>query len=84
MNFDLGSDSAISDILRDVPIFDELSKKSRKLGLHVHALEEEMKKVEAFKRELPHCMHLLRDGLSLSLSFEFHFTRVMKYSINLV
>lgn len=68
MNFDLGSEN-ISEILTEVSGVDDFLKKSSMLDFHVHALEEEMKKIEAFKRELPHCMHLLRDGLSLSLSW---------------
>ncbi|KAH6806511.1 hypothetical protein C2S51_031342 [Perilla frutescens var. frutescens] len=44
MNLDLGS-----DILKEASGIDDFSKKSSKLDFHVHALEEEMKKIEAFK-----------------------------------
>lgn len=71
MSFDLGSGSdvastKISDILREVSGIDDFPKKLLKLDFHVNALEQELNKIEAFKRELPHCMHLLKDGLSLS------------------
>lgn len=67
MNFDLGSKN-ISDILTEVSGMDDFIKKSSMLDFHVHALEEELHKIEAFKRELPHCMHLLKHGPFLSLS----------------
>ncbi|XP_047938264.1 transcription factor HHO5-like isoform X2 [Salvia hispanica] len=59
MNFDLGSKN-ISEILSEVSGMDDFIKKSSMLDFHVHALEEELHKIEAFKRELPHCMHLLK------------------------
>ncbi|XP_057768457.1 transcription factor HHO5-like [Salvia miltiorrhiza] len=62
MNFDLGLKN-ISDILTEVSGGDDFVKKSSKLDVHVHALEEELKKIEAFKRELPHCMHLLKHAI---------------------
>ncbi|XP_041993175.1 transcription factor HHO2-like [Salvia splendens] len=39
---------------------DDFIKKSSMLDFHVHALEEELHKIEAFKRELPHSMQLLK------------------------
>ncbi|KAL8528642.1 hypothetical protein ACS0TY_006183 [Phlomoides rotata] len=66
MNLDVGSDFAsklISDILADVSAIDDFSKKLLKLDFHVHQLEQEMGKIEAFKRELPNCMHLLTDAI---------------------
>lgn len=76
LNLDVGSifvPKTISDILTEVSMMHDFSKKSSKLDFYVHSLEEEMRKVDAFKRELPHCMQLLRDGhFSLSLSRVFH------------
>ncbi|KAL1558910.1 transcription factor HHO5-like isoform X2 [Salvia divinorum] len=60
MNFDLGSKNIVSDILTGVSGMDDFIKKSSMLDFHVHALEEELNKIEAFKRELPHCMDLLK------------------------
>ncbi|KAI3462774.1 hypothetical protein Pfo_019437 [Paulownia fortunei] len=53
----------ISDILREVSGIDDFSKKSSKLDFHVCSLEEELRKIDAFKRELPNCMHLLKDAI---------------------
>lgn len=57
----------ISDVLTEVSVIHDTSVKSSKFHFHIHLLEEELKKVDAFKRELPYCMQLLQDGL-LSLS----------------
>lgn len=57
----------ISDVLAEVSKIHDFSQKSLKLDFYVNSLEEETRKVDAFKRELPLCMHLLQDGLSRSL-----------------
>ncbi|CAA2990243.1 transcription factor HHO5-like [Olea europaea subsp. europaea] len=53
----------ISEILKEVSLIDDFSKKSSKLEFYVHALELEMTKIDAFKRELPHSMSLLKDAI---------------------
>ncbi|KAL2531886.1 Homeodomain-like superfamily protein [Abeliophyllum distichum] len=53
----------ISDILKEVSVIDDFSQKLSKLDFHVNAFEEELKKIDAFKRELPNCMHLLEDAI---------------------
>ncbi|KAK4416234.1 Myb family transcription factor EFM [Sesamum alatum] len=66
LNSDVGSifvPKTISDILTEVSMMHDFSKKSSKLDFYVHSLEEEMRKVDAFKRELPHCMQLLSDAI---------------------
>lgn len=52
----------ISDVLTEVSAIDDISKKLSKLNHFVLSLEEELRKIEAFKRELPLCMVLLKDG----------------------
>ncbi|KAL1564102.1 hypothetical protein AAHA92_06503 [Salvia divinorum] len=53
----------ISDVLSHVSRIDDLSMKSSKLDFHIRLLEEELRKVDAFKRELPYCMKLLQDAI---------------------
>ncbi|CAI9766826.1 unnamed protein product [Fraxinus pennsylvanica] len=53
----------ISDILTEVSVIDDFSQKLSKLNFYVNAFEEELKKINAFKRELPNCMHLLKDAI---------------------
>lgn len=52
----------ISDINAQVSKIDGFSKKSE-LDIQVQELEEELRKIDAFKRELPLCMHLLKEGI---------------------
>lgn len=59
----------ISNILNEVSMIEDFSVKASKFDFYVRLLEEEMKKIDAFKRELPYCMQLLQDGL-LSLSLD--------------
>ena len=73
--------TTISDFLAEVSTIRDSSEKLSKLNDYVKRLEEEMKKIDAFKRELPLCMILLNDGefssslslSSLSVSFFFSF-----------
>lgn len=53
----------ISDVLTEVSAMDDISKKLTKLNQFLVALEEELRKIEAFKRELPICMVLLKDAI---------------------
>lgn len=59
----------VNDFLREVSMIGNVSDKVSKLDAFVKGLEEEMKKIDAFKRELPLCMLLLNDGL-FSFSLE--------------
>lgn len=52
----------ISDFLKEVSRIGSVSEKVSKLDGFVKGLEEEMRKIDAFKRELPLCMLLLKDG----------------------
>ncbi|CAA2981286.1 transcription factor HHO5-like [Olea europaea subsp. europaea] len=52
----------ISDINAQVSKIDGFSKKSE-LDIQVQELEEELRKIDAFKRELPLCMHLLKEAI---------------------
>ncbi|CAI9777480.1 unnamed protein product [Fraxinus pennsylvanica] len=61
--FSYSDTKKISEILKEVSFIDDFSKKSSKLEFYVHALELEMTKIDAFKRELPHSMSLLKDAI---------------------
>ncbi len=49
--------STITSLKVSLPELEE-----NQLGEHLHALEDERQKIEAFKRELPLCMQLLEEG----------------------
>ncbi|XP_039047839.1 transcription factor HHO6-like [Hibiscus syriacus] len=53
----------ISNFLREVSSIGTGSDKASKLESFVNKLEEEMKKIDGFKRELPLCMLLLNDAI---------------------
>ncbi|XP_021896708.1 transcription factor HHO6 isoform X1 [Carica papaya] len=53
----------ISDFLKEVSRIGSVSEKVSKLDGFVKGLEEEMRKIDAFKRELPLCMLLLKDAI---------------------
>ncbi|XP_065857435.1 transcription factor HRS1-like isoform X2 [Euphorbia lathyris] len=53
----------ITDFIKDLSIVDDIPEKVSKLDGFVKGLEEEMKKIDAFKRELPLCMLLLNDAI---------------------
>lgn len=57
----------VSLFLGDVSRSSDASQKLAMLEDFVQRLEDEMRKVEAFKRELPLCMLLVNDGVCLSL-----------------
>lgn len=54
----------IGDFLREVADISDPSRRFSRLEDLVKSLEEEMKKIDAFKRELPLSMLLLHDGSS--------------------
>ncbi|VVA15262.1 PREDICTED: myb [Prunus dulcis] len=53
----------ISDFLKEVSMIGSVSERLSKLDDFVKRLEEEMRKIDAFKRELPLCMFLLNDAI---------------------
>ncbi|KAJ9177213.1 hypothetical protein P3X46_012452 [Hevea brasiliensis] len=53
----------ISEYLREVSKVEDNNQKLSKLDDYVKKLEEEMRKIDAFKRELPLCMLLLNDAI---------------------
>lgn len=62
----------IGRFLADVSKIHTVSDKISKLDDYVNRLQDEMKKIDAFKRELPLCMLLLSDG-AIHFPFFFHF-----------
>ncbi|KAK9165278.1 hypothetical protein Scep_000469 [Stephania cephalantha] len=54
----------IDVLLGEVSMMGSDSGKQSKLGEYIERLEEEMKKIDAFKRELPLCMLLIRDAIA--------------------
>ncbi|OMO74157.1 hypothetical protein CCACVL1_16924 [Corchorus capsularis] len=53
----------ITNFLKEVSVIGNVSDKVSKLDAFVKRLEEEMRKIDAFKRELPLCMLLLNDAI---------------------
>ncbi|XP_065876126.1 transcription factor HHO5 [Euphorbia lathyris] len=53
----------ISEYLREVSMVKDSSLKLSKLDDYLNRLEDEMRKIDAFKRELPLCMLLLNDAI---------------------
>ncbi|GLT63706.1 hypothetical protein SLA2020_362500 [Shorea laevis] len=53
----------ITDFLKEISMIGNVSDKLSKLDGFVKLLEEEMRKIDAFKRELPYCMLLLNDAI---------------------
>ncbi|CAA3025138.1 Hypothetical predicted protein [Olea europaea subsp. europaea] len=52
----------ISEFLEEVSLISNSSERLSKLDDYVNRLQDEMKKIDAFKRELPLCMLLLTDN----------------------
>ncbi|XP_062022464.1 transcription factor HHO1-like [Rosa rugosa] len=53
----------ITDFLKEVSLIGNVTERHSKLDDFVKRLEEEMRKIDAFKRELPLCMFLLNDAI---------------------
>ncbi|KAG6383083.1 hypothetical protein SASPL_157174 [Salvia splendens] len=53
-----------TEFLAEVSRLDNVSEKISKLDDYVNRLQDEMKKIDAFKRELPLCMFLLNDAIA--------------------
>ncbi|XWS41955.1 hypothetical protein CRYUN_Cryun17cG0126700 [Craigia yunnanensis] len=54
---------SISEFLKEVSKIKNGFQRLSKINDYVKRLEDEMKKIDAFKRELPLCMLLLKDGI---------------------
>ncbi|CAA3025139.1 myb family transcription factor EFM-like [Olea europaea subsp. europaea] len=54
----------ISEFLEEVSMISNSSERLSKLDDYVNKLQDEMKKIDAFKRELPLCMLLLTDVMT--------------------
>ncbi|CAA2997058.1 myb family transcription factor EFM-like [Olea europaea subsp. europaea] len=54
----------ISEFLEEVLLISNSSERLSKLDDYVNRLQDEMKKIDAFKRELPLCMLLLADAIA--------------------
>ena len=52
----------IADFLKEVSVIGDSAVKVLKVDGFIKDLEEEKRKIDAFKRELPLCMLLLNDG----------------------
>lgn len=71
LNLDLNSDfvtKPVSDFLSGLSPLDHTSNKVEKLEHYIHLLEDEMRKIQVFQRELPLSMLLLNDGMLFFLS----------------
>lgn len=63
----------LSQFLNDVSKIKDNHSKLFEIDEYVGKLEEERKKIDVFKRELPLCMLLMNEGASLPLLFSFLF-----------
>ncbi|KAA8531741.1 hypothetical protein F0562_006542 [Nyssa sinensis] len=66
LNLDLSTfyvPKTISEFLTELSVIDDISEKSLKLNDYVHMLEDEMRKINGFKPQLPLCMLLLNDAI---------------------
>lgn len=52
----------ITDFFKEVSMIGNVPDRVSKLNDFIKSLEDEMRKIDAFKRELPLCMVLLKDG----------------------
>ena len=53
----------VSNFLKELSLIENVSDKVSKLDAFVKRLEEEMRKIDTFKHELPLCMLLLNDAI---------------------
>lgn len=60
---------AIGECLKEVSMVKDGSQKLPNLDDYVKRLEDERRKIDAFKRELPLCMLLLNEGMFFCLFF---------------
>lgn len=60
------SATSYSSVLKAINLASDQFERTRKLDEYLKGLEDERRKIEAFKRELPYCMHLLNDAIAAS------------------
>ncbi|RZC67172.1 hypothetical protein C5167_010856 [Papaver somniferum] len=65
---------SINLFLREISVIGNVSERLSKLDDYIHRLEDEMKKIDAFKRELPLCMLLLNDAILILKEQTLHCT----------
>ncbi|KAI3922100.1 hypothetical protein MKX01_005789 [Papaver californicum] len=65
---------SINLFLRQISMVGNVSERLSKLDDYIQRLEEEMKKIDAFKRELPLCMLLLNDAIVILKEQTLHCT----------
>ncbi|KAI3934014.1 hypothetical protein MKW92_031094 [Papaver armeniacum] len=65
---------SINTFLREISVIGNVSERLSKLDDYIHRLEDEMKKIDAFKRELPLCMLLLNDAIVILKEQTLHCT----------
>lgn len=63
----------LSQFLDEVSRIKDNHSKLSEIDVYVGKLEEERKKIDVFKRELPLCMLLLNEGRCLSFSLDSQF-----------
>lgn len=63
LNSEFGVPKTISDCLAEVSATGDVSLKSSKLSCFLQALEEELRKIDAFRRELPLSMQIINLGM---------------------
>ena len=71
---------SINEFLNEVSTIENVPERATKLSDFIRRLEEEMKKIDAFKRELPLCMVLLSDGMPCSSNFSVLFSSCLSSS----
>lgn len=60
------SATSYSSVLKAINLASDQFERMRRLDEYLKGLEDERRKIEAFKRELPYCMHLLNDAIAAS------------------
>lgn len=70
---------SISEFLKEVSNIKNGFQRLSKISDYVKRLEDEMKKIDAFKRELPLCMLLLKDGIFILFLLSFLFTDFLSF-----
>jgi len=60
------SATSYSSVLKAINLASDQFERTRRLDEYLKGLEDERRKIEAFKRALPYCMHLLNDAIAAS------------------
>lgn len=73
LDLKLSTARIITNFSKEASSIEDDGKRIAKLEEYVTRLEEERRKIEVFKRELPLCMFLLNDRNKKSFCFPFFF-----------